>query len=341
VLPREPGSYLPVGPAPYQVPPSYFLVRGDPFAKGSVMSPGFVSVATYGDPPTSILRASGRTSGRRLALAKWLTSPSNPLTARVIVNRLWHHHLGRGIVPTLDNFGKVGERPTHPELLDWLAVELVKRGWSLKEMHRLMMTSEAYQMASAFEDSANRGRDPENRFLWRYRPQRLEAEIVRDSILAASGAIDLTRGGPPVFPYVPEEILKSQAHGIWKNQPDGPGAWRRSVYVYRRRALGFPFFGTFDLPDPNVTAAARNVSTVATQALTLLNNPFVLNQAKLFAERLEPGTVPDPVDRAYRIAVGRPPTKEESVVARDLVEKGSLVDLTHVILNLNEFLYLR
>jgi hypothetical protein len=266
------------------------------------------------------------------------------LTARVLVNRIWHHHFGRGIVATLDNFGKVGERPTHPELLDWLAVEFMKRGFRIKEMHRLMMTSEAYQMASAFEDPQNRERDPENRLLWKYRPQRLEAEIVRDSILSVGGRIDLSVGGPPVFPYIPEEILASQAHGVWRNQPDGPEVWRRSVYVYRRRSLGFPFFGTFDLPDQNVSAGARNVSTVPTQALTLLNNPFVLRQAQLFARRLEQeasGGVDARIDRAYRIALGRPPTEKESAVALDLVERGSLADLAHVMLNLNEFLYLR
>jgi hypothetical protein len=304
-----------------------------------------VTAATYGDPPTSVPRPDGHTSGRRLALAEWLSSPSNPLTSRVIVNRIWQHHFGRGIVATLDNFGKVGDRPTHPELLDWLAVELVKRGWSLKEMHRLIMTSQAYQMASAYENGDNRARDPENRFLWKYRPQRLEAEILRDSVMAVSGSIDLTLGGPPVFPFVPEEILASQAHGIWRNAPDGPASWRRSVYVYRRRSLGYPFFGTFDLPDQNVTAAARNVSTVPTQALTLMNNPFVLRQAGLFAERLQkeaPNDVAARIERAYRIALSRPPTEEEAAIALDLVEqRGSLVDLTHVILNLNEFLYLR
>jgi hypothetical protein len=348
VRPAEPGSYLHEGSAPYQVPASYFLIRGDPFSKGSKTTPGFVTAATYGDPPTSIPREGGRTSGRRLALAEWLVSPSNPLTARVEVNRIWYHHFGRGIVATLDNFGRMGERPTEPELLDWLAVEFVKRGWSIKEMHRLMMTSEAYQMASAYEDSENAKRDPENLFLWRYRTQRLEAEIVRDTILAVSGAIDLALGGPPVFPYIPEEILASQAHGVWRNPSGGSDVWRRSVYVYRRRSLGFPFFGSFDLPDPNVTVAARNVSTVPTQALTLLNNPFVLEQARLLAARVvrevpddTPEVVEARIDRAYRIALGRSPMDAEASVALDLVERGSLVDLSHVLLNLSEFLYLR
>jgi hypothetical protein len=238
----------------------------------------------------------------------------------------------------------MGEPPTHPELLDWLAVELIRRGWRLKDIHRLILTSEAYRMASAFDDREDSERDPENRYLWRYLPQRLDAEIVRDSILSVSGGIDLTVGGPPIFPNIPEEILKSQAHGVWRNQPDGPEVWRRSVYVYRRRSLNYPFFTTFDSPDPNITAAARSVSTVATQALTLLNNPFVLRQAELFADRLRneaEGSVPSQIDRAYRIALNRPPTDEESRIARNLVEQGSLASLTHVMLNLNEFLYQR
>ena len=344
VPPDEPGSFFHEGVGRYETPPSYFLIQGDPFRKGAETSPGFVAAATYGQPPTEIPRPNGRTSGRRLALAEWLASPRNPLTARVLVNRVWHHHFGRGIVGTLDNLGLMGDQPTHPALLDWLAVEFVNRGWSIKEMHRLIMTSQAYQIASAFESDANQAADPENRLLWRYRMQRLEAEIVRDSIMTVSGAIDLTVGGRPVFPYVPEEILRSQAHGRWDEQPDGPHAWRRSVYVYRRRSLGLPFFDTFDLPDQNVTAAARNVSTVPTQALTLINNPFVLGQAALFAERLEraaPGDLARQVELAYQIALTRPPTDVEAMLARDLVERQSLVDFAHVVFNLNEFLYVR
>ena len=199
-------------------------------------------------------------------------------------------------------------------------------------------------MRSAYEDAASLANDPENRDLWRYRPHRLEAEILRDAMMASSGGIDLTVGGPSIFPYVPGDIIASQAHGRWDNQPDGPAVWRRSVYVYRRRSMVFPFFETFDLPDQGVTAAARYVSTVPTQALTLLNNPFVLGQAQLFAERLQreaPSGVADQIDLAYRIALTRRPTEEEAAIARQLVDAGSLVDLTHVIFNLNEFLYLR
>ena len=345
ILPDEPGSFLHEegGPA-YEAPPNYFLIRGDPFSPGSEMSPGFLTVATYGDPPTALPRPDGRTSGRRLALAEWIASRDNPLTARVMANRIWHHHFGRGIVRTLDNLGRMGDAPTHPELLDYLAVEFMDRGWSVKEMHRLLMTSEAYRMASAHEDADSRAADPDNRLLWQYRPQRLEAEALRDAIMTVSGAIDLTVGGEPVFPHVPQELLLAARNGYWDNQADGPDVWRRSVYVFRRRSLSFPFFETFDLPDQNQTAAARNVSTVATQALTLMNNEFVLNQARLFAERLEraaPGDVDRQIDLAYRIALTRPPAAEEARIARDLVSSQSLVDLTHVMLNLNEFLYLR
>ena len=186
------------------------------------MKPGFVSVITYGNPPVEDPPANGHTSGRRRALAEWLGSPENPLTARVIVNRIWSHHFGQGIVATLDNFGKMGEKPTHPELLDWLAVEFMNRGWSIKQMHRLMMTSEAYQMSSQYEDAGDAEKDPDNQYLWRFRIQRLDAEIVRDAMMAASGALDLTMGGPPVFPHIPGEILRSMSEGIWKREEDGP-----------------------------------------------------------------------------------------------------------------------
>ena len=343
IPPPFPGSYLHKGPTPYQAPPSYFLIRGDPESRGPEMQPGFVQVATYGHPPTVIPRPDGRTSGRRLALARWIGSRDNPLTARVIVNRLWQKHFGRGIVSTLENFGTMGEPPTHPELLDWLAVEFMNRGWRLKAINKLMMMSEAYQMASAFVDPRSAEADPGNRYLWRFRPQRLEAEIVRDSMLAAGGNINLQVGGEPIFPFIPEDILTGQYRGKWENTPEGPAAWRRGVYVYRRRSLPYPMFDTFDHPDMNVVAGARNVSTVPTQALTLLNNPFVLAQAARLAERVaaqarEPESQ---VDLAYRIAVGRAPTGPEMAIALELIARQSLASFAHVLLNLDEFVYMR
>ncbi len=338
------GSFLHTGPGRYEAPPSHLLIRGDPNSKGPLMKPGFVTAATYGNPPAEIPPADGRTSGRRRALAEWLASPQNPLTARVIVNRIWHHHFGRGIVATLDNFGKMGDPPTHPELLDYLAVEFINRGWSIKQMHRLIMTSAAYQMASAYDAATDREKDPQNQYLWRFRAQRLDAEIVRDSILAAGGAINLTVGGPPVFPPLPKELLASVSTGIWKNDEEGPASWRRSVYVYRRRGLVFPMFQVFDLPEQNITAGARNVSTVPTQALMLLNDPFVLRQAELFADRVKKEAGGDParqIDLAYRIALTRPPTDTELKVALESIKTRSLVDLTDVLFNLNEFAYIR
>ncbi len=338
------GSYLHKGPGRYQPPPSYFLIRGDAESRGSLMKPGFVTVATYGNPPTEDPPADGHTSGRRRALAEWLGSPDNPLTARVMVNRIWNHHFGRGIVATLDNFGKMGEKPTHPELLDWLAVEFVNRGWSVKEMHRLLMTSDAYQMSSQYNDAVDVEKDPENTYLWRFRIQRLDAEIVRDEIMAVSGSLNLQMGGPAVFPHLPDEILDSMKNGIWNNQADGPGVWRRSIYVYRKRGLPFPMFEVFDLPDQNTSCGRRNVSTVPTQALTLLNDEFVLRQAKLFADRVKEAAPNDPakqIDMAYRIALARAADEKEFAIASNFLKKQSLVDLTHVLLNLNEFLYVR
>jgi hypothetical protein len=338
------GSFLHTGAGRYQVPPSYFLVRGDPNSHGSQMKPGFVTVATYGNPPTEIPPADGHTSGRRRALAEWLASRENPLTPRVFVNRIWHHHFGRGIVPTLDNFGKMGDPPTHPELLDWLAVEFMNRGWSIKKIHKLIMTSEAYQMASAHVDNANLERDPQNQYLWRFRTQRLDAEVVRDSILVASGAINRSVGGTPVRPPLPETLVKSTTFNVWKNQEDGPETWRRSLYVYRKRGMAFPMFEVFDMPDPNFSAGRRSISTVSTQALTLINNDFVLKQAQMLADRVKKEAGDDPVkqiDLAYRIVLTRPPDETELAIATDLIGSQSLVDLTNVLLNLSEFLYMR
>jgi mono/diheme cytochrome c family protein len=337
------GPYIHTGPGRYQAPPSYFLIRGDVESHGSLMKPGFVDVITFGNPPTEIPRPDGRTSGRRLALAQWIASPQNPMTARVVVNRLWQKHFGRGIVATLENFGKMGDRPTHQDLLDWMAVELMANHWSLKQITRLMMMSSAYQMESAFDDAVDAKADPDNVYLWRFRPQRLDAEIVRDSMLAAGGNINLAIGGEPIFPYLPKDILAGQYRGKWANTPEGPAAWRRGVYVYRRRSLPYPMFDTFDHPDMNVTAGARHVSTVPTQALTLLNNPFVLSQADFLAARVErEGSDPESqVKAAYRIALARPATAQEIRIGAELITSQSLTSFTHVVLNLDEFMYMR
>ncbi len=338
------GSFLWDGSRPYRAPPSYFLHRGDTQSRGSPMRPGFPAVLTSGNEPVAMEPGDGRTSGRRRALAEWLVSPENPLTARVFVNRLWHHHFGRGIVATLDNFGKVGERPTHPELLDWLAVEFVEGGWSVKRMHRLLMTSRTYRMSSQFAAERNLQKDPENVYLWRFRAQRLEAEVVRDMILATSGALNLQMYGPAVFPPLPREVLASMKNGIWKTQADGEETRRRSVYVYRKRGLPFPLFEVFDLPDQNVTCGRRNVSTVATQALTLLHNDMVLAESRRLADRIATLAGDDAarrVELAWEIALARPPREEERRMAVEFLGDHTLADLAHVLVNLNEFIYLR
>jgi hypothetical protein len=341
------GSYLHTGPEPYRPPPSYFLIRGDVSSRGPETQPGFVKVITYGNHQAVLPPSSPHTSGRRLALAEWIVSRDNPLTARVAVNRIWQHHFGVGIVPTPDNFGKMGEAPSNPALLDWLAVEFMDRGWSVKQMHRLIMTSEAYRRASEVPEEtlrADTARDPENRLLWRYRVQRLDAESIRDSILVASGALNRQTGGPPVFPVIPGEILGSMTNGIWKQTVEGPEVWRRSVYIYRKRGLPMPMLDVFDLPNPNISCGARNVTTVPTQALTLMNDDFVLRQAQLFAQRLEesaPGDRAKQIERAYAVALSRPPRAEEKRLAEEFLGRHGLSDFTSVMLNLNEFLYVR
>jgi hypothetical protein len=340
------GKFIDFGPGKgnYKVPPSYFLLRGDPDSKAYPTKPGFISVITQGNPPTELPPADGRTSGRRLALAEWLISRDNPLPARVIVNRIWEHHFGKGIVPTLDNFGKMGEQPSNQALLDWLAVEFMNKGWSIKQMQRLIMTSEAYQMASEYDDAASAKNDPEDTYLWRYRIQRLEGEIIRDNIMSVAGSIDLTMGGPAIFPHVDESFIKTLFRGIYRNQEDGPDVWRRSIYIYQKRTLPSPLLQVFDLPDMSQSFGARYVSTMPTQALQLMNDDFVLNQAQLFADRVKKEAGDDvakQVDLAYRIALTRPPTQRELSLATDMILSGSLVDFTNVMLNLSEFLYTR
>jgi hypothetical protein len=199
-------------------------------------------------------------------------------------------------------------------------------------------------MSSQFAADENLAVDADNLYWWRFKAQRLEAEGVRDAILAVSGSLDRTMFGPAIFPELPSEVLASMDKGIWRQSTDGPGVWRRGIYVYRKRGLPLPFFEVFDLPDQNVSCGTRGVSTVPTQALTLLNNEWILNQARRFADRIatEAPTGPDAqVDRAYLIALSRPPTADEKRVALDFLAKNTLNDFAHVLLNLNEFIYLR
>ena len=324
--------------------PSYYLHRGSPDAKGSLMTPGVLTVAIEREPSFPAPPDGAASSWRRRGFAEWVASPSNPLTARVIVNRLWQHHFGEGIVRTPSNFGKLGEPPSHPELLDWLAIELVARGWSLKAMHRLMLTSRAYRMASD-DIAANVRIDPENQFLWRMPRQRLEAEIIRDQVLAAAGTLDRTLGGPNVFPYIDPDLFEESSKRTWRGRPDDdPSTWRRSLYVFSKRSIRYPLFETFDQPNLVNSVDRRNRSTVAPQALLQMNTRFVILQAERFAARLrrEAGpTAAAQVERAFRLALGRPPdaVERKQSIAYVKSDPAALAEFCHVLFNLNEFVY--
>lgn len=336
--------------------PSYFLLRGSIDAKGSSMTPGVLTVATAGEPVFPVPPPDASSTWRRRGFAEWLATPQNPLTARVMVNRIWQHHFGEGIVRTASNFGQLGDRPSHAELLDWLAVEFIERGWSVKAMHRLMMTSEAYQMASR-DVAANAAIDPDNRFVWRMARPRLEAEIIRDQILAVAGTLDRTMGGPNVYPYIDPDLFEVSSRRNWPGKPDDdPSTWRRSLYVFSKRSIRYPLFEAFDQPNLINSVDRRNRSTVAPQALLLMNNASVLFQAKKFAARVrrEAGLdVAAQVTVAFRLALGRDPDTverrtsaafiRESALSRRSSEGGKaddgLTGFCHALFNLNEFVY--
>jgi hypothetical protein len=324
--------------------PSYFLHRGSPDARGSRMTPGVLSIAAGGEWPFPDPPADARSSWRRRAFAEWIVSSDNPLTARVMVNRLWQHHFGEGIVRTPGNFGRMGDPPSHPALLDYLAVELVANGWSQKAMHRLMLTSQAYRMSSR-DVAANVAIDPENRLFWRMPRQRLEAEIIRDSILAAAGTLDRRIGGPAIFPYIDPDLFEKSSRRDWKGLPDrDPSTWRRSLYVFSKRSIRYPMFETFDQPNLINSIDRRNRTTIAPQALILMNNEMVVFQAGRFAERVRREAGDDAgrqVARAMALALGRPPDGAEAERAAAFVgaSPSGLEEFCHLLFNLTEFVY--
>jgi hypothetical protein len=363
-------SFLPQPGQKYEVPWVHFGSNGlvvEDDNKAPVVAPGYLTVLVNGTPPP-VAKPPRRddyvSSGRRRALAEWIASPENPLTARVMVNRVWYWHFGRGIVSTPGNFGKMGASPSHPELLDWLATEFVRQGWSIKQMHRLIMNSETYKAGSTFYNAANAEKDPDNVFLWRYPVRRLDGEIMRDVILSASGQINLEAGGTPFFPSIPQSVRDGYRQGKWILTKEEPSTWRRSVYAYWKRGMKYPMFDVHDQPDQNVTAEKRNITTVPTQALTLLNNEFVLLQARHLADRvMRDGNSIDPavqVKTLYRIALSREPSASELAGQVEFLRKmrefhsdrsgssagdrtpetAALTDLTHVMLNANEFVYI-
>jgi hypothetical protein len=320
------------------VPEVHVAIRGDFRNPGEKVAPGFPAVLTEGET------AIGPGSERK-ALAVWLTRPDHPLTARVMVNRIWQWHFGRGIVATPNDFGRQGEAPTHPELLDWLATEFVQRGWSVKAMHRLLMLSNAYRMSDRY-DAGNAALEAENRYLWRMNRTRLDAEEVRDATLASAGTLNPKMGGAPVIPpLAPDEVNALGEISQWPATLDSREPLRRSVYMYAKRTFRLPIMETFDAPDSSLSCSRRDVTNVAPQALALLNNEFVVTRAREFAARLQKlGTSPESwVTNGWEIALGRAPTAAERAKALAMVDmpdrSAALTDFCLMLFNLNEFLY--
>jgi cytochrome c553 len=344
---QKPGSY-PVAMATTdsgrEPVPSYFLQRGILDAKGSVMSPGVLTVASAREHTFPAPDGEAKTTWRRRGFGEWLVAPENPLTARVMVNRLWQHHFGEGIVRTPSNFGKMGEAPSHPELLDWLANEFIARGWSMKAMHRMMMNSQLYQMSSN-DNQADLAIDPDNRFFWRMPRERMEAEVLRDQILAVAGTLNRKLGGPCMHPYIAPDIVQGSSHRVWLGKPDDdPSTWRRSLYVFSKRSIRYPMFEAYDQPNLINTCDRRNRSTIAPQALLLMNNNFVLTQSRLFAERLHKEAGNDPgaqVEKAFLLALGRPATVFEKARSVEFLSGAPerLAEFCQAMFNLNEFAY--
>lgn len=317
-----------------QPAPVHRLYRGDPGSPREVVNPG--GVATVGS-----LEISGTAPERerRIALAHWITQPQNPLTARVMVNRLWHYHFGSGIVETPSDFGHNGGQPSHPELLDWLANELVRSGWSLKHVHRLILTSATYRQSSA-PNADGLKTDATARLLWRFPPRRLEAEAIRDSMLAVSGVLDERMGGPGFSPFKPNTNYVR----VYQPKEDfGPAEWRRMVYMSKVRMEQDAVFGAFDCPDAGLIAPRRTQSTTAVQALGLFNSRFTEQQSQIMAERCRSEareSDASQVRRAFELAFGRTPDDVEQSVGVQLVTKYGLSALCRALFNANEFLFL-
>jgi hypothetical protein len=328
--------------------PTYIYKRGDPLSPGKLVGPGVPSALTDGRTPFDVRPPwpGAKSTGRRLAFARWLTRPDHPLTARVMVNRIWKLHFGTGLVHTLADFGKTGSPPTHPELLDWLATEFVRQGWSIKALHRLMMTSATYRQASTVT-TEHEQLDPDNALLSRMPLARLDAEALYDSLLRVAGRLDETAFGPA-------DAVQRRADGLIT--PAGtPRGWRRLIYVQQLRKQMPTHLENFDFPAMNPNCVERRDSTVAPQALHLMNNGMVQQLSEDFARRVEREAGPDgtkQVERAYLIALGRFPSDAERRLALEALGKfaaawGSkpdanlraLASFCHALMNSAEFVY--
>jgi hypothetical protein len=322
---------------------AYILAMGDPKNRLEPVEPSVPRVlkASFEIPHDSI--------GRRSALANWLASADNPLTARVMVNRIWQFRMGTGLVRTPNDFGVMGDRPSNQALLDWLAAEFVAKGWSVKTIDRMIVTSSVYQQRS-LSDKTREAIDPENRLYWRMNRKRLEGETLRDAILAVTGTLNPQLGGRPVrIPIEPEVydliFTEHERDGLWPVNPDKNVQNRRSIYLYNKRSVRLPLLTSFDQPDSVTSCPVRPVSTHALQALTLFNSDFMQEQSQAFAKRLTlecKQNRPCAVNAAWKLAFGRPPTPSEQKLANNFLKTGgTLPDMSLAILNRNEFVYVQ
>ena len=360
-------------------PVSHLLLRGNLLTPGPEVSPGFIASLASGDTGRAVYSPpiNSITTGRRSALANWVANPNNPMTARVEVNRLWQHHFGKGIVATPSDFGRNGDPPSHPELLDWLALRFIRDGWSMKKLHRLMLLSNTYRQSTETDARAVKV-DPTNRLLWRMNRIRLDCEALRDSILAVSGRLNPKMDGPGVYPKVSDEVLSTGSTHKWGTSPVSEGL-RRTIYVFQRRSLALPIVEAFDGADMNNTCPRRGVTTISPQALALFNGEFTREAAGFVARRvvaLAGDDLQREVDRAYQITLIRLPSATQkaqtvafleeqsrrhladdrslhnppainradglrpSADALKTAQMAALADLCHVLINTNEFIYL-
>jgi hypothetical protein len=324
--------------------PKTFVLSGGAYdSPQQEVQPGFLTILDKSDAKITPMAGS---SGRRAALANWLSSPQNPLTARVMVNRIWHYHFGKGIVGSPSDFGVMGERPANRELLDYLAATFIQDGWSIKKLHRRIVLSATYRESSGFHE-ASAAVDPQNKLNWRYNRRRLEGEAIRDSMLATAGVLNTKMYGPGVFPPLPPGMV---TRGGWAKHEDSADASRRSIYIFVRRNTRYPMIEAFDMPDTHESCARRNNTVTPMQALELMNNDLVAGWSREFARRVhnDSGLTEDAqIDRAWKIAYLRPASPEEKKLAAEFLQKQQAAgsaspfsDLCHALLNSNEFLYI-
>ncbi len=334
------------------VPATRIHFQGDHQSEREAVQPGFLSAL---DPNPAPIRpaANPATTGRRLALAGWIASPDNPLTARVFVNRAWQTFFGQALVATPNDFGLAGARPSHPELLDWLASEFIRGGWSIQRLHRLIVTSGTYRQAvhgAPTTVAAARRTDPGNRLLWRQNLRRLTAEQLRDALLHAAGLLQHRGGGPPVWPELPDEILTAnpaflddnaeKTKGWYPSPPEARSV--RSIFLVQKRTVRVPFLETFDLPENSTSCPQRTLSVVAPQALSLMNGQEALHAARRLADRVARdigGPAPEQVRRAFQLALQRSPRPDEAAACERFLARAGLPELCRSLLNLNEFAY--